>query len=298
MREVTLFAAWPAAMRACTDAIGRVTVGGMGLGTLTDEEKDNIAIDQLARLIFADMKQKAMPPYFNVNNDSLAPFTGYQGPHFPNEPKQVRRLERYNEALEILLDRGLLRWTSGALWNIRDVTFQITTRGRRSDFDKGWVAPPEPAIAKLKSALTASATLDAILEAYLSEAVGALYAERFLSVELNVGIVAERVARILWEQWLGHRVKQTKPGQNAYDLIQACRSGLAEIQGTFSGTELDSIRDMASVVDELGHIFRRTRNGAAHPEEPRVPDETTVALQVATLLQTYVPMLYRVLAIP
>jgi hypothetical protein len=269
----------------------------MGLDTLTDEEKDNIALEQLARLIFADMKRKAMPPYFNVNNDSLRPFIGYQGAHFPNDPNQVRRVERYNAALEILLDRGLLRWTGGDLWNFRDVAFQITTRGRRSDFDKGWVAPPEPAIGKLKSALTSSATLDIILEAYLSEAVGALYADRLLSVELNVGIVAERAARILCDQWLGNRVTQTKPGQNAYDLIQACRNGLAEIQSAFTGADLESIRDMASVVDELGHIFRRTRNEAAHPDQPRVPDETTVGLQVATLLQTYVPMLYRVLAI-
>lgn len=295
--RVDNFRGWVSDDACLCRRVRRESLGGMGLSTLTDEEKDNIATEQLARLIFAEMKQKAGPPKFDVSNDLVVLFTGHPGPYAPNPPKQSRRFERYNEAQEILLDRGFIRWIGGALWDFSNVQFQITTRGRHCDFDKGWVAPAEPAIARLKSGLMASATLDNILEAYLSEAVGALYADRPLSVELNAGIVAERVARILWEQWLSHRVSHTKPGQNAYDLIQACRKGLAEIQGEFTGAELDSIRDMASAVDELGHIFRRTRNNAAHPDQPRVPDETTIALQVATLLQTYVPMLYRVLAI-
>ena len=61
----------------------------MGLATLTDEQKDNIAIEQLARLIFADMKQKAKPPYFNVNNDPLAPFTGYKVSDKPADASQM-----------------------------------------------------------------------------------------------------------------------------------------------------------------------------------------------------------------
>jgi len=41
--------------------------------------------------------------------------------------------------------------------------------------------------------------------------------------------------------------------------------------------ELELVETMAVAVHALGHAFRNTRNKAAHPDVPRVPDETTAS---------------------
>ncbi len=265
------------------------------LASLNEDQKKSIPIDQLARLLFADFRgREGGGPYHQVNVDTREHFIGRNA----REPLKTELANKYDTALQILLDRGLIRWAGGrSPWDFPNVGFQITGRGMASTYDAGWVPPPEPAIANVK-AVIAPVKLDEIIEAYTEEAVGALYAERLLSVELCMGIVAERVASILWEQWLSGKITKTRlKTDGAYALIEACIKGLGEVRPNYQAEERDQIDRMVDAMAALGHVYRETRNDAAHPELPRAPDEATVAVQIAALLHRYVPALYRVLKV-
>lgn len=244
-----------------------------------------ITIDQLARECFRYFRENGRPGEvsryldFNTVADALA---------------GGRSSQKFEDAWFRLVDRGLIRWRSGGDYS---QWYMLTERGRTSRFHELAIDGPDEELARLVSK---TGPLDAVLDAYLAEAIRALRVDLVFSAQLALGIAAEQVAYLL-QAWLLSRSNSKKLAHppNAAALIDECIVELEAVRKTRSGTpDEQAIRDMAEHMELLADVFRLSRNGVAHPKVVPEHSADSVATQLGAVLRTYVPALYEVLRLP
>jgi hypothetical protein len=262
---------------------------------LTVEQRKQIAVDQLARLLFARFKRFASstsgsPPFYTYN------YGDERGAFLKGAGADSALLQRkFNDAWESLVERGVIRWIANRFYV--DGVFQLTARGRASAIDKDWIDPADVELARIEQRI--GAPVDPVVAAYLREAIASFYAERYLATMTCVGVAAERVAALL-AGWLRSRSRSLpaagdRPAPPA--LIEACRQALSELAAPPGAA--DSLAQMAGALTTLAHAYGATRDRAGEPVTPPADwDTAAVAAQLSALVHSYVPALYAILRLP
>jgi hypothetical protein len=256
------------------------------------DEIENMSVEELSRHIFADFKRKP---------EGRRDYRGMLRGWMPQGRSTSFVEEKWEEAWFLLVDLGLIRQTPDAIARRAYDDFHLTARGKKSRYHELAFDEPNRELEKLQKRL--DAPLDPVIQSYLREALNTVRDGHLLSCQFSLGVVAERVARVVaaWLKPLGcaeKLISKVSERTNAEDVIDAVIAGLKEFKG--ERAEFAEVTgSMLEALESLAQTYRRGRNEIAHPNphEPPDPNEEFLRILAFNLLHTYVPQLYKLLAL-
>jgi hypothetical protein len=243
---------------------------------------NQISVDQLARLIFKQIKARGLHNYTSVWSELIGQALGKEAEN------------KYDDAWFRLVDRNLIRWSEGP--DSQRAYYRLTERGKISRIEEGLIQDAEPSIGVVESTIRQS--LDPVVKQYLREAIATFQDGRLLAAQFCLGAVAERLAFLLKDWMAGKTPADAKVSKATIvsDLINRLIDALEELKKT-TPAWAGPIGDLLGCLESCAHVYRTTRNEIGHPTEVRDVNEDELAMMITAMQRRYLVCVYAVLAL-